>query len=79
MRSQLLEALTNVQKEWEASVFNGNYASAKQQSADFLHYKQTRKREWVTEKQEVRMPDPSRYRIPLLSARHMSVISLSRC
>ncbi|KAI4517766.1 hypothetical protein K523DRAFT_418455 [Schizophyllum commune Tattone D] len=49
----LLEALSNVQKEWEASVFNGNYASAKQQSSDFLAYKQTRKREWVTEKQEV--------------------------
>ncbi|KAI5897235.1 uncharacterized protein SCHCODRAFT_02616967 [Schizophyllum commune H4-8] len=49
----LLEALSHVQKEWESSVFNGNYASAKQQSADFLHYKQTRKREWVTEKQEV--------------------------
>ncbi|TRM63830.1 calponin homology domain-containing protein [Schizophyllum amplum] len=49
----LLESLTAVQEEWDASVFTGSYTSAKQQSADFLTYKQTRKREWVTEKQEV--------------------------
>lgn len=49
----LLESLSRIQSEWSKRAFTGSYADAKQQSADFLNYKQTTKREWVVEKQDV--------------------------
>lgn len=42
-----------VQSEWAASIFTGSYADAKEHSATFATYKQTTKRTWVTEKQDV--------------------------
>ncbi|KAF8073885.1 actinin-like protein [Lyophyllum atratum] len=49
----LLSALSETQDHWLAAAFSGSYADAKQQSADFTTYKQTRKRTWVTERQDV--------------------------
>jgi hypothetical protein len=51
--SQLLAALTSVQHEWAASQFTGSYADAKDHSATFSAYKQTTKRTWVAEKQDI--------------------------
>lgn len=42
-----------MQDKWAATQFSGEYADAKQQSADFQTYKQSTKRTWVTEKQDV--------------------------
>ncbi|KAG6853929.1 hypothetical protein C0991_012420 [Blastosporella zonata] len=49
----LLSALSETQAQWAATVFSGSYTDAKQQSADFTTYKQTTKRTWVTERQDV--------------------------
>ncbi|KAI3616115.1 actin cross-linking [Moniliophthora roreri] len=49
----LLAALSDIQAKWLASTFTGSYIEAKAQSADFTIYKQTTKRTWVTEKQDV--------------------------
>ena len=49
----LLENLESIQSQWAASVFMGTYADAKEQSAQFTTYKQTTKRTWVTERQDV--------------------------
>ncbi|KAH0832095.1 calponin homology domain-containing protein [Lanmaoa asiatica] len=49
----LLRALAEVQEQWEASRFTGTYADAKGQSSAFTTYKQTTKRTWVTERQDV--------------------------
>ncbi|KAG5634399.1 hypothetical protein H0H81_002110 [Sphagnurus paluster] len=49
----LLSALSETQAQWDATIFSGTYTDAKQQSADFTTYKQTTKRTWVTEKQDV--------------------------
>ncbi|KAF8645204.1 hypothetical protein AX16_008031 [Volvariella volvacea WC 439] len=49
----LLAALRDIQAQWAASVFAGTYTDAKQQSAEFTAYKQTTKRTWVTEKQDI--------------------------
>ncbi|PFH51257.1 hypothetical protein AMATHDRAFT_75099 [Amanita thiersii Skay4041] len=49
----LLTALLGIQERWYASVFTGTYVDAKEQSAEFTTYKQTTKRTWVTEKQDV--------------------------
>jgi len=49
----LLSALAKVQSQWSATVFSGTYTDAKQQSADFTTYKQTTKRSWVAERQDV--------------------------
>lgn len=50
---QLLSALSEIQAHWAASQFTGTYSDAKEHSADFTTYKQTTKRTWVTEKQDV--------------------------
>jgi hypothetical protein len=50
---QLLSAMSNVQSQWSAQQFTGTYADAKEQSSEFTNYKQTTKRTWVTEKQDV--------------------------
>lgn len=51
--SQLLSALSEIQSQWSAAVFSGSYTDAKEQSADFTVYKQTTKRSWVAERQDV--------------------------
>ena len=50
---QLLTALSSIQSQWSAQVFTGTYIDAKDQSAEFTTYKQTTKRTWVAEKQDV--------------------------
>ncbi|THH15844.1 hypothetical protein EW146_g4689 [Bondarzewia mesenterica] len=49
----LLSALEEIQDHWAAVKFTGTYADAKEHSASFAAYKQTKKRTWVTEKQDV--------------------------
>ncbi|KAJ2914700.1 hypothetical protein MD484_g5691, partial [Candolleomyces efflorescens] len=49
----LLENLEEVQNKWAASVFTGVYTDAKEQQSKFNTYKQTTKRTWVTERQDV--------------------------
>ncbi|KAF5309603.1 hypothetical protein D9611_013983 [Ephemerocybe angulata] len=49
----LLENLEQVQNQWAASIFTGVYADAKEQSSQFNAYKQSTKRTWVTERQDV--------------------------
>lgn len=50
---QLLAALSEVQTQWAASIFSGTYSDAKEHSAALIMYKQTIKRTWVVEKQDV--------------------------
>ena len=50
---QLLSAMSDVQSQWANKQFTGTYADAKEHSADFTNYKQTTKRTWVTERQDV--------------------------
>lgn len=50
---KLLAALSEIQTHWSASAFTGTYPDAKQHSGEFTMYKQTKKRTWVTEKQDV--------------------------
>ncbi|KAK0221697.1 actinin-like protein [Armillaria fumosa] len=49
----LLHALSEIRAKWSASMFSGTYTDAKSHSADFTTYKQTTKRTWVTEKQDI--------------------------
>ncbi|KAJ7069619.1 actin cross-linking [Mycena amicta] len=49
----LLAALSEIQTNWAGSAFTGTYADAKQHSVAFTTYKQTTKRAWVAEKQDV--------------------------
>ncbi|EGO24049.1 hypothetical protein SERLADRAFT_470713 [Serpula lacrymans var. lacrymans S7.9] len=49
----LLSSLIETQDEWAASQFSGTYTDAKEHSATFTTYKQTNKRAWVTERQDV--------------------------
>ncbi|KJA20162.1 hypothetical protein HYPSUDRAFT_142622 [Hypholoma sublateritium FD-334 SS-4] len=49
----LLTALTDIQEQWSSQVFTGTYGDAKEQSAEFTTYKQTTKRTWVTERQDL--------------------------
>ncbi|KAF9013185.1 calponin homology domain-containing protein [Cyathus striatus] len=49
----LLSALSDIQAQWETAEFTGTYTDAKAHSAEFTTYKQTTKRKWVTERQDV--------------------------
>jgi hypothetical protein len=49
----LLAALSSIRAQWSSQVFNGTYVDAKSQSAEFTSYKQTTKRTWVTERQDL--------------------------
>jgi len=40
-------------EEWKQVMIEGTYATAMKRSADFSEYKQTTKRDWVTEKQDL--------------------------
>ncbi|KAF4577056.1 alpha-actinin family protein [Pleurotus pulmonarius] len=51
--SQFLHALEDIQNQWSASQFDGTYADAKEHSSSFAVYKQTVKRGWVIEKQDL--------------------------
>jgi hypothetical protein len=50
---ELLAAIENVCAEWKDTQFAGTYADAMRCSAEFTSYKQTTKRNWVTEKQDL--------------------------
>jgi len=50
---QLLSAMSDVQSQWADQQFTGTYADAKEQSSEFTNHKQTTKRTWVTEKQDI--------------------------
>lgn len=50
---KLLSALAETQFHWAATVFSGSYTDAKALSMDFATYKQTTKRAWVTERQDL--------------------------
>lgn len=49
----LLSSLSSIQSQWAESVFTGDYPNAKEQQSQFTQYKQTVKRQWVTERQDV--------------------------
>lgn len=49
----LLSALADIQTQWTETVFTGTYTDAKEKSIDFNNYKNTTKRTWVTERQDV--------------------------
>jgi Ca2+-binding EF-hand superfamily protein len=50
---KLLAEIADMRSSWDVATFTGTYADAKEQSAEFAKYKQTKKREWVTEKQDL--------------------------
>jgi hypothetical protein len=50
---KLLHALEEAQAGWAAIKFEGTYADAMNHSVQFSTYKQTVKRNWVTEKQDL--------------------------
>ncbi|KZT09244.1 actinin-like protein [Laetiporus sulphureus 93-53] len=50
---ELLAAMAEIQARWSAVQFTGTYSDAKAHSTSFTSYKQTTKRAWVTEKQDV--------------------------
>lgn len=50
---KLLHALEDAQAGWAAIKFEGTYADAMNHSVQFSTYKQTIKRNWVTEKQDL--------------------------
>ncbi|KAI0087028.1 calponin homology domain-containing protein [Irpex rosettiformis] len=49
----LLASVLEIQALWAAIKFTGTYTDAKEHAANFQKYKQTTKRQWVTEKQDV--------------------------
>ncbi|KAI0357506.1 actinin-like protein [Trametes cingulata] len=50
---ELLRSMSDMRANWAAKSFVGTYADARQHAASFQQYKQTTKRSWVTEKQDV--------------------------
>ncbi|KAI0629735.1 actinin-like protein [Trametes polyzona] len=50
---ELLRSMSEMRANWAAKSFVGTYADARQHAASFQQYKQTTKRAWVTEKQDV--------------------------
>ncbi|CAN6622743.1 hypothetical protein TRVA0_009S00782 [Trichomonascus vanleenenianus] len=50
---ELLDAIKKVQQEWKQTEFDGSYVDAKEQSSKFVTYKNSTKREWVTERSEL--------------------------
>lgn len=45
--------MLEIQTRWSAVQFIGSYTDAKEHSAQFTTYKQSTKRRWVTERQDV--------------------------
>ena len=50
---QLLASVLEIQALWAAIKFTGTYTDAKEHASNFQKYKQTTKRQWVIEKQDV--------------------------
>ena len=50
---ELLHSMSEMQDVWAAKFFVGTYSDAVQHSASFQKYKQTTKRSWITEKQDL--------------------------
>jgi hypothetical protein len=50
---KLLQALADIQAQWAETAFTGAYTDAKEKSSDFIKYKNTTKRTWVAERQDV--------------------------
>ncbi|UNI14220.1 alpha-actinin [Purpureocillium takamizusanense] len=50
---QLLKTLSNQVEQWQGAKFEGTYADAKAQAAEFAEYKRGLKREWVAEKSDL--------------------------
>ncbi|KAI0763582.1 actinin-like protein [Trametes elegans] len=50
---ELLRSMSAMRTNWAAKSFVGTYADAREHAASFQSYKQTTKRSWVTEKQDV--------------------------
>lgn len=50
---ELLRQIAEQRKQWEEAKFDGTYADAKKQSADFTGYKRKNKRTWVAEKSDL--------------------------
>jgi hypothetical protein len=50
---KLLLSISETRSTWTSATFTGTYANAKSHSADFAQYKQTLKRQWVEEKQDL--------------------------
>ena len=48
-----MSAFNDIQDQWSTATFSGTYADVKERAADHAQYKQTTKRQWVTEKQDV--------------------------
>lgn len=48
-----MNVVENKQKEWKGTSFSNSYLETKQKSAEFTTYKNTDKRTWVAEKQDV--------------------------
>lgn len=53
LHQQLLSSVLEIQALWAAIKFTGTYQDAKEHASSFHKYKQTTKRQWVTEKQDV--------------------------
>lgn len=51
--SQLIAALDKQQETWATAQFTGSYGDAREQAGRFAEYKQSTKRTWVTEKQDI--------------------------
>lgn len=49
----LLDAIRSKIDAWAQGSFSGSYSDAKQQASQFVSYKRTTKREWITEKSEL--------------------------
>ncbi|KAF1957587.1 alpha-actinin-2 [Byssothecium circinans] len=50
---ELLRQISEQQKQWEESTFDGTYIDAKGQSTKFTEYKRKNKRAWVAEKSDL--------------------------
>lgn len=51
--SNLINNINSTVNNWDAVSFNGTYEDAKHQMGEFIHFKNTSKREWVAEKREL--------------------------
>ncbi len=51
--AHLIQSIQNQIEDWAQATFDGTYLDAKTQSNDFLAYKNSEKRAWVTEKREL--------------------------
>jgi hypothetical protein len=50
---RLLSVIVEIREAWSSATFDGTFADAKNQSNELTNYKNTLKREWVTEKRDL--------------------------